>query len=404
MAKFFYKALKDNKTEVKGCVEAESSREAREKVRGLGFLPTNIYEETFEKPAVETTPAKISHLSLSEKIFFTSELQVMVASGIPVVEALETVEEHAHKPKIKLLARDLKEKIMQGHTLSQALQNYTKVFGQVYNGLCSAGEESGTLEKTLEYMLSILRKEDDLKSRVLSMSVYPAITVAILAVVFVLCGVFIFPAFINGANISENAIPLTVKFVVGTCEFIFKYWMILLVALVAGIFALVQIGAQSVVKKFVDEIILKIPLVCDFVRYINLSSFFTVLNVSYESGLTIVSSLELAISTISNSQIKKGAEMSRNLVTKGEMLSQSFVRTELLPPVFNTLIVTGEKSGRLGQMFRDIAIGIDKKLDMVTNALAKAFEPALTVIIGIVVGYIVVAFFQLYGSMISGLF
>lgn len=96
--------------------------------------------------------------------------------------------------------------------------------------------------------------------------------------------------------------------------------------------------------------------------------------------------------------------MSRNLVTKGEMLSQSFVRTELLPPVFNTLIVTGEKSGRLGQMFRDIAIGIDKKLDMVTNALAKAFEPALTVIIGIVVGYIVVAFFQLYGSMISGLF
>lgn len=81
MAKFFYKALKDNKTEVKGYVEAESSREAREKVRGLGFLPTNIYEETFEKPAVETTPAKISHLSLSEKIFSHQNYRLWLHQG-----------------------------------------------------------------------------------------------------------------------------------------------------------------------------------------------------------------------------------------------------------------------------------------------------------------------------------
>ena len=274
----------------------------------------------------------------------------------------------------------------------------------MYLGLCTAGEESGNLDKTLEYNLAVLKKQDDLKSKVISMSVYPAITVLILIAVFIICGKFVFPAFINGANISAGDIPLTVNFVVSTCEYLFKYWMIVIIALFACVWGIIKIWAQSVFKKFVDARLLEIPLVSDFIRYINLSSFFTVLNVAYESGITIVSSLELAISTISNSLIKQEAELSKNLVMRGEELSQSFVKSELVPPIFNTLIVTGEKSGRLGQMFRDIALGIDKKLDMVMSSLAKAFEPTLTVIIGIVVGYIVVAFFQLYGSMIGTMF
>lgn len=403
MAKFFYVALKNNKTEVKGYVEAQDSREARDKIRGLGFLPTNIYEETFEKPKVEKTSPKVTSLSLSEKIFFTSELQVMLASSISVIEALDTVEEHAHKPKIKIIAQDLKEKIMSGMTFSDAIQSYESVFGTVYTGLCIAGEESGQLDKTLEYMLVVLRKEDDLKSKVISMSVYPAIVVVILVAVFLLCGKLIFPAFISGANVSPNDIPLTVKFVTMSCDMIFHYWVIFLGMLVAGGYGLSVIWKQSSVKRKFDETLLKIPLVKDFVRYVNLASFFTVMNVAYEAGLTIMSSLTLSGSTITNTKIKTEADNVEKLVNSGQTLSQSFVRAEFLPPVFNTLIATGEKSGRLGQMFRDIAIAIDKKLELVTQALSKAFEPALTVIIGIVVGYIVIAFFQLYGSVIQSL-
>ena len=404
MAKYYYKALKNNKTEVSGYVDAENSRDAREKVRGLGFLPTNINEETFQKPVIKMEPPKITHLSLSEKIFFTSELHIMLSSSIPIIEALETVEEHAHKPKISLLAKDLKEKILKGATFSDAIKNYEKVFGPVYTGLCISGEASGELDKTLNYMVSILKKEDDLKSRVISMSVYPVITVIILIAVFVLCGTFIFPAFINGANISPDEIPMSVKLVTSTCDLMAKYWMITLVLLASGVYALTLIWNNSSIKKYFDKFLLQIPIVCDFVRYVNLSSFFAVMNVAYESGITMVSSLNLSSNTISNSQIKREAELSEKLVTNGELLSQAFVKSELLPPVFNTLIVTGEKSGRLGQMFRDIAIAIDKRLEAVTEALAKAFEPTLTVIIGLVVGYIAVAFFQLYGGMIKAYF
>lgn len=404
MAQYFYKALKNNKTEVKGYVEAQSPREARDKVHKLGFLPTNIYEEGAEKTETETSVSKIKHLSLSEKIFFTSEMQVMTSSGIPVLEALATVEEHAHKTKLVTLAKDLKDKVLNGSTFSDALRSYENVFGGIYIGLCEAGESSGQLDKTFEYMLAVLKKQDNIKSRIISMSIYPAITVAILIAVFILCGKLIFPAFINSSNISAKDIPFMVNVVTGTCDILFQYWMILILALGAGGYALSRIWEQSFIKKFFDEQVLKIPLVKDFMRYINLSSFFTVLNVAYEAGLTILSSLDLAISTITNSHIKREAQNSKRLVTTGEMLSQAFVKTDLLPPVFNTLIVTGEKSGRLGQMFRDIAIAIDKKLDMVTDALARAFEPTLTVIIGIVVGYITIAFFQLYTTAVGTMF
>lgn len=405
MTQYFYKALKNNKTEVKGYIEANSPKEARDKIHKMGFLPTNIYEESFKNKApVTDKTSRIEYLSLSDKIFFTSELQVMVSSEISMAEALETLETHAHKPKLISIARDLKEKILNGSTFSEALKSYEKVFGGIYLGLCSAGEQSGQLDKTFEYLLTILKKQDNLKSRVISMSIYPAITVILLIAVFILCGKFIFPAFINSAYLSPEDIPFMVNIVTGTCDIIFKYWMILILLLAIGGFAVAKIWAQSSIKKFFDRHILKIPLVRDFVRYVNLSAFFTVLNVAYEAGLTIVSSIELSEETINNTQIKTEAEKSKKLVTGGKLLSEAFVKTEFLPPLFNTLILTGEKSGKLGLMFRDIALAIDKKLDMVTDALAKAFPPTLTVIIGLVVGYIVIAFFQLYTTAVGTMF
>ena len=405
MAQYFYKALKNNKTEVKGYIEAESPKEARDKIHKMGFLPTNIYEESSEKKVHDANKSSyIDFLSLSDKILFTSELQVMLSSEISIAEALETLENHAHKPKLIMLARNLKEKILSGSTFSEALKDYEKVFGGIYLGLCSAGEQSGQLDKTFEYLLKILRKQEDLKSRVISMSIYPAITVIILIAVFILCGKFIFPAFTNSIYLAPEDIPFTVGIVTGTCDIIFKYWMIIILLIAAGGFAVAKIWEQSSIKKCFDRQILSVPLVKDFVRYVNLSAFFTVLNVAYESGLTIVSSIELSEETINNTKIKSEAEQSKKLVTGGELLSQSFVKTEFLPPVFNTLILTGEKSGKLGQMFRDIALAIDKKLDMVTDALAKAFQPTLTVIIGLVVGYIVIAFFQLYTTAVGSMF
>ncbi len=407
MKKFYYKALtKEKMKQVSGYIDAETPREAREKVRQLGFLPTNIYEEepfTPIKANDAVSNIAVNRLSLDEKIFFTSELQVMLSAGIAMLEALNVISEHAHKPKIKLLAEDLRSKISKGAAFSEAIKPYEKVFGEVFTGLCITGEASGELDRTLGRMVELLKKQSDLKGKIISMSIYPACLVMIIIAVFLLCGFYIFPAIIETANVAADDVPFTVTWVIDTCNFLLHNWLLVIVMLGAGISALVKMWEQSAVKRFVDKLFLDIPLVADFVRYVNLSSFFAVMNVAYEAGIPITSAIELSACSISNSVIRRQAKNIELMTANGQFLSHSFSVTEFIPPAFNVMIATGEKSGRLGIMFRDIAVAIDKKLDMVTDALAKAFEPALTVIIGLVVAYIAIAMLQLYGSMFQSL-
>ena len=407
MKKFYYKALtKEKMKQVSGYIDAETPREAREKVRQLGFLPTNIYEEepfTPIKANDAVSNIAVNRLSLDEKIFFTSELQVMLSAGIAMLEALNVISEHAHKPKIKLLAEDLRSKISKGAAFSEAIKPYEKVFGEVLTGLCITGEASGELDRTLGRMVELLKKQSDLKGKIISMSIYPACLVMIIIAVFLLCGFYIFPAIIETANVAADDVPFTVTWVIDTCNFLLHNWLLVIVMLGAGISALVKMWEQSAVKRFVDKLFLDIPLVADFVRYVNLSSFFAVMNVAYEAGIPITSAIELSACSISNSVIRRQAKNIELMTANGQFLSHSFSVTEFIPPAFNVMIATGEKSGRLGIMFRDIAVAIDKKLDMVTDALAKAFEPALTVIIGLVVAYIAIAMLQLYGSMFQSL-
>lgn len=408
MKKFFYKALTKGKMdEVSGYIDAETPREAREKVVKLGFLPTNICEEnplvakTVNPADSPTLPVK--HLSLNEKIFFTSELQVMLSSGISIIEALNVIIEHAHKPKIKILAKDLQQKIALGSTFADAVRPYEKVFGEVFVSLCVSGETSGELDKTLGRMTGLLKKQDDLKGKILGMSVYPVCLVIIIVAIFLLCGFYIFPTLVDTANIKPEDVPFTVKWVIDTCNFLLHNLILVIILLAAGITALIKMWQQSSVKRFFDKFLLDIPLVSDFTRFVNLSSFFAVMNVAYEAGVPISTSLELASGSISNYLIKNQAKSIEVMISKGQPLSQAFGGTEFIPPTFNVMVATGEQSGRLGAMFRDIAIAIDKKLDMVADALAKAFEPALTVVIGIVVAYIVVAMLQLFAGMFQSM-
>lgn len=176
MAKYLYSALKNNNQIVKGEIEASNPREAREKIRKLGFVPTKVYTESvFVEPVEQEYNLNtaeivhhITHLSLQEKIMFTSELEVLLSSGIPILEALQSIEYNSPKWKLKEICIRLRNGIMSGMTFAQALSSfYGKVFGTVYAALIKTGEEAGELEATLQRMLLLLRKQDNIKGKII---------------------------------------------------------------------------------------------------------------------------------------------------------------------------------------------------------------------------------------------
>lgn len=413
MAKYLYSALKNNNQIVTGEIEASNPREAREKIRKLGFVPTKVYTESaFVEPVEQEynlntaeTVHHITHLSLQEKIMFTSELEVLLSSGIPILEALQSIEYNSPKWKLKEICIRLRNGIMSGMTFAQALSSfYGKVFGTVYTALIKTGEEAGDLEATLQRMLLLLRKQDNIKSKIISASIYPALLIVIMFAVLVIFSKLVFPAFMGFFTFNGASLPFLASILVGICSFVEKFWWFLIICFGALCGGLASLFKNPLFKSKWDTFILKIPVVSEFVQYINLSNFLTVLHISYDGGLPIMSGLELSGKTVGNYAIRKKISDTVNLVRSGKMLSEAFRITGAMPPALMTMIATGEKTGSLGKMFRDTAEVIDKKVDMALDAMTKLFEPTLIVIMGIVVLFIVVAFVQMYYGMLGSLF
>ena len=158
-----------------------------------------------------------------------------------------------------------------------------------------------------------------------------------------------------------------------------------------------------VFKKKVDEFVLKVPKLSEFINYINLANYMTVLHISYDAGVPIVAALELAQKTVGNLLIKAKLSSVVSMVKSGKSLTQAFNTSQVIPSPLMSMIATGEKSGSLGKMLKETVDVIDKKVDFVLEALSKAFEPTIIIILGLCVGALLIAFMQIYTSALSSL-
>jgi len=413
MAKFKYKALKDNTKFVEGEIEAQSLREARELIRNLGFVPTKVYTEDTVLPDVRvvtkqekaTATVRINKLSLAQKINFTSQLETLLSAGIPILEALQTIENNSPDLKLKTISMNIRVAIMSGLTFAQALNSlYGNVFGAVYCGLVKTGEDAGELEATLQRMLVMLRKQDAIKGKIVNASIYPGVLLVMMTGLLILFAKFVFPRFAGVMAFNGADLPILAQSIIGACNFIDHFWWLVLMMIGAGSYLIVNLFKNPQIKSKWDDFVLKIPVVSDFITYINLSNFMTVMHISYDAGVPVMSGLELANKTVGNYNIKSKIFNSVNLVRAGKSLTEAFERTTAIPQSLISMISAGEKSGTLGKMFHDCADVIDKKVDMALEALTKLFEPAVILIMGGAVLFIALAFFQAYVSMLGSLF
>lgn len=413
MAKYKYKALQNNTQIVEGEVEAQSLREARELIRKLGFIPTKVYTEDAPQTQVQivtkqeksTAKVPIKHLSLAQKINFTSQLETLLSAGIPILEALQTIENNSPDVKLKTISLNLRIGIMSGLTFAQALNSlYGQVFGPVYSGLVKTGEDAGELEATLQRMLVMLRKQDAIKGKIINASIYPGVLLTMMTGLLILFAKFVFPRFADIMAFNGADLPILAQSIMGFFNFIDNFWWLVLMIIGAVCYVLVNMFKNPQIKSKWDEFVLKIPVVSDFITYINLSNFMTVMHISYDAGVPIMSGLELANKTVGNYTIKSKIFNSVNLVRAGKTLTEAFQRTLVIPQELVSMISAGEKSGTLGKMFHDCANVIDKKVDMALEALTKLFEPAVILIMGGAVLFIAIAFMQAYFGMLGSLF
>ena len=215
----------------------------------------------------------------------------------------------------------------------------------------------------------------------------------------------VFPRLVGMKTGMGQDIPLLAQALIDICNFVDKYWLMLIFMFLGIAYGIKCILCSKTFKKYWDIHVLKIPVISDFVRYINLSNFMTVLHISYEAGVPILSGLELAKLTIGNAVIKEQITNSIHRIKYyGEELTQALRYSDAIPNAINSMLISGEKSGKLGKMLQDAADIIDKKIEMVVATMSKLFPLVVLLILGGIILFVVLAFFQLYISALVSFF
>ena len=401
MTLYKYVALKNNKELFESVIEAEDERSAREMIRNSGYIPVKVYLDDDEKPLLKQAKTEKVYLSLKEKRLFTTSLQSMISSGIPVVEAFAIMESNLGKSKLRRIAGDIKEKIINGYTFTQALESYENTFGEVYVKLCRAGEMSGELDIVLDRLSQLLQKQALITDKIISASVYPVIIVIMLFGLLGLFGAKVFPALLGAANMNGIEVPVETSMLVSLITFLQNYWWLIII-FVCGIgYGVVKFIQLSPVKLRIDSCLLGIPVVGDFVQYKALANFTAVLQVAYDSGVPITESVTMAKDSIENEELRKRCEILEDMIYKGKSLSEAVASSGIMPPDFLAMIVVGEKSGTLGQMLKELSDNIDKKVFAVVNNLSTLVGPAFLIILGVFIGFILLAFLKFYYGILG---
>lgn len=404
MAIYNYVALKNNKDIVTGKVEAESLRDARDSVRKLGFLPTKVTEENLKKDdqKVDNSPGTMKSLGLQDRIEFTSTLQILAQSGIPIIESLMFIENDAAKLKLRLVSKELRKQIMGGSTFADTVAKYPEIFGQVYIGLVKAGEDSGELEKTLERLMELMNKEANIRGKVIGTLMYPMFVIVLAVFIVLVMLMFVFPVFKDMFDNMRQELPWITATLMKCGIFLKTYWYFVPLIFISIFGGISFIFKWEPSRRKIDENVLKIPLLTDLVQYSNFANFIAVLQVAYDAGVPIIECLYLSILTLTNYTLKEQVAIATGKVQQGQHLSTALRATGVMPKMILFMISTGEQSGRLGDMMGQATKFIDKKLDTIIDTMTKMIEPIMLIVIGSIVLVLALALYlPLFGSYMN---
>lgn len=398
MPVYSYIGLNKKGEVVRGKVEADSPKMARQSVKDLGFLPTKVTVEISTvkgnngKDGAKGTHA-LQSLTLKEKMDFTSTFQTLNRAGVPIIESLIFMEQDAGSRRIRLLAREIRTQIIAGATFSDTIARYPDIFGAVYIGLIKAGEESGEMERTLARIIELLKKESDTRGKVFSALAYPAFVVVLAHVVVLIMLVFVFPAFKEMFDTAGQKLPLVTQICIDLGEFLKVYWYIIPIIVITLVWGTISLFKWEPSRKRIDEIVLTIPVIGDLLKYSSFSNFLSVLQVAYEAGIPVVNCLYLANMTFYNSRMNSSVKAAIKKVQEGMHLSTALKTTGIFPQMILFMISTGEQSGRLGDLMDQSVKYIDEELDRIVDTLTKMIEPVMLIFIGGIVCFLALALY-----------
>ncbi len=399
MPRFRYEAKRGPTEKVDGVLEAEDRKAAVARLREMGYFPTIVephrggLTDSAGKKQFDFAEFKRSlvRVKLKDRNVFFRQLANLVESGMLLTKALRTLVSQTENPRLSEVIDQLRDDVQKGNTLADAMERHPRIFPVLYTNLVRAGEAGGMLDEVLWRIVSFGEQEEELRSKATSAMIYPAfLTIVGFAAIFILVS-FVFPNFVKIFEDFNAELPLPTVIVMGFCKFMGRWWWaVLLVALAFGSLLARYLRTPAGRRKL-DSFALRVPAVKTVIQKYEMAKFARTLGTLLDNGVPVLTSLRITSDTMGNVIIREEVARIHQGVTGGEAMSDCLNQCSHFPPLIVSMFAIGEESGRIGAVAKRVADAYDVEVDRAVKAFTALFEPLLIVIMGIIIGFLVIA-------------
>jgi type IV pilus assembly protein PilC len=322
---------------------------------------------------------------------FSRQLAAFVRAGIPILEAIETIGAEIDNKVFKRTLEEIGDALRRGDTFSGAVALQSYVFPRFYVDMLKSAELTGRLDTVLDQLSQYIERDLEARRKIRSALAYPAVIGVMSLVTIVILTAFVLPRFKKFFASLDAKLPLPTRMLLSTTDFLADYWYFLLgggllVFLLAAAFFRTPRG-----RYFKDSVKLKIPVVGEVVRYAIVERYCRILSSMVTAGVPLPQAMQVVSEGTKNVVYERGLDVVRGQMLEGEGLASPMVRTGLFPPAVTQMVKAGESTGTLDQQLETAAQFYSQELDYKIKKLTTLFEPAMIVIMGLLVGFVAIA-------------
>jgi len=391
MALYVYKALTKAGKQVSGQIDAVSSVDVRVELSSKKMYPISIslYKDisTFKYFFGNLFQSKVAFKDL---VFFTKQLGVMLRSGVPLLQALELLTDQ-FKGKLHSILVSVKDGIKEGASLADGLENYPDTFTIIYVQLVRAGEASGRLEVILDKLVDYLERQEALRKKISGALSYPLFQLFIILVITIGLMVGVVPGMVSVIGKMSGGLPTSTIVLMAMSDALINHYLIILEVFTALTIAFAYWASTKKGQYTLDYLKLHTPMIGYFARTSAVVQFSSTLGMLLENGVNLAPALDIVCNIIQNKILLNALEDAKEKIVKQGKMSSFLKETNIFPPLAIYLINTGEENGKLDQMLLIVAKNYDDDLSELTDQLTASLGPIMTVFMGLVVGFIMMA-------------
>ncbi len=398
---YYYRALNSKGEQVTDIVEAPNEVAARQKIRKSGLYVVSISDKSEKvkthgnlrlKKIADKIVERLNRNAAKKQVgLFSRQLATLLKAGMPLMTSLTDIIEQIDNRTFRAVMIDVKQKIEEGYSFSNALLNHRDLFSELYINMIRVGESLGSLDEVIARLAEMEEKSNLLKNRIRAALWYPAFMLVFSSIIVIFLMVNIIPTISEIFTEQNRDLPIPTRIVVSMSDFLSTFWFIIPLLGILLYYLYRRYVSTPEGRRNIDDMLMKMPLVSRLYNKIIVYRFTFNLGVLLSNRVDLLKSFEIVKNIVNNVVVKEKIENASKHVQEGASISQSLKKHEFLPKLVIGMIAAGEASDKVDEMLLNIGNVYENEIDMVVTSLTGMIEPLIIIMMGVIIGIIVLS-------------